>query len=241
MHQPWKAQLIGQSVEQLEAILPSFAWPNYVLGSHDAPRLASRVGEDQARIAAMLLLTLRGTPTLYYGDELGMENGIIPPEKLQDPQGLRLGAERTRDVGRTPMQWDSSAHAGFSSLEPWLPISADCRTLNVEAKLEDDTSILNLYRRLLWFRRKTPALQSGSYRTVENGQEDCFSYIREHPIGRYLVALNFGTQHQALSLKSGFGDLHGRIKISTSLDRTEKINFTNFSLRPNEGVLAEIL
>ena len=79
----------------------------------------------------MLLLTLRGTPTFYYGDEIGLENGIIPPEKIQDPQGINLGAERTRDVARTPMQWDASPNAGFSTAEPWLPVTADYTTRNV--------------------------------------------------------------------------------------------------------------
>ncbi|MCI0397708.1 MAG: alpha-amylase [Chloroflexi bacterium] len=108
MQQPWQAQAMRRSVDELEAALPGFAWPNYVLGNHDIRRLVSRFGSQaQARVAAMLLLTLRGTPTLYYGDELGMENGVIPPEKIQDPQGINLGPEWTRDVARTPMQWDS--------------------------------------------------------------------------------------------------------------------------------------
>ncbi|MEX1248398.1 MAG: alpha-amylase family glycosyl hydrolase [Anaerolineales bacterium] len=89
---------------------------------------------QQARVAAMLLLTLRGTPTLYYGDELGMMNGTIPPEKIQDLQGLRLGAARARDVARTPMQWSPESNAGFSrgGTEPWLPLSADNESVNVE-------------------------------------------------------------------------------------------------------------
>ncbi len=110
----WNAQTIRQSVDLLEANLPPGAWPNYVLGNHDEPRIASRVGPAQARIAMMLLLTLRGTPTLYYGDEIGMHDGHIPPEHVYDPveknmPGLGLG----RDPERTPMQWDSSQNAGF--------------------------------------------------------------------------------------------------------------------------------
>ncbi|MCK4727201.1 MAG: alpha-glucosidase, partial [Anaerolineales bacterium] len=117
LHLPWEAPAIRRSVDELEAALPDFAWPNYVLGNHDRSRLASRIGAAQARVAAMLLLTLRGTTTLYYGDELGLRNGVIPAEKIQDPQGLRLGAGRNRDIARTPMQWDGSLQAGFSAWE----------------------------------------------------------------------------------------------------------------------------
>lgn len=237
MEQPWGAQAIRKSVEQLEANLPSFAWPNYVLGNHDNARIASRFGPEQARIAAMLLLTLRGTPTLYYGDEIGLENGIITPEQLQDPQGIQLGLERTRDVGRTPMQWDSSPNAGFSPAEPWLPVSADCQSKNVSTLSADPTSILNLNRKLLWFRHNTPALLIGSYQTVNTGNDNCFTYLREDHTGTYLIALNFSGESQTLAIP----DFHnGVLVISTLLDRTEKISLSNLSLRPNEGVIIQI-
>jgi alpha-glucosidase len=237
MNQPWNALAIRRSVDELEAALPEFAWPNYVLGSHDAPRLASRIGPAQARVAAMLLLTLRGTPTLYYGDELGLENGIIPPEKMQDPQGLRLGPKRSRDVARTPMQWDASPHAGFSSADPWLPVSADYATRNVATQSADSTSILNLYRRLIWYRRATPALQGGTYRAVDVGYEGCFVYWREHPSGHRLIALNFTDEALDLSLSGGE---KGTVVISTHLDRVENIALSKLSLRPNEGLIVEI-
>ena len=121
----WNAQAIRQSVDALEANLPPGAWPNNVLGNHDEPRIVSRAGPARARLAMLLLLTLRGTPTLYYGDEIGMHNGDIPPERVYDPMeknmsGLGLG----RDPARTPMQWDRSPNAGFCppNVEPWLPI-----------------------------------------------------------------------------------------------------------------------
>lgn len=237
MSQPWDALAIRRSVDELEAALPEFAWPNYVLGSHDAPRLASRIGPTQARVAAMLLLTLRGTPTLYYGDELGLENGVIPPEKMQDPQGLRLGPKRNRDVARTPMQWDASPHAGFSSADPWLPVSADYATRNVATQSADLTSILNLYRRLMWYRQATPALQGGTYRAVDVGHEGCFVYWREHSSGRRLIALNFTDNVVDLSLS---GDEKGTVAISTHLDRVENIALSKLWLRPNEGLIVEV-
>src|SRR5687768_12175018 len=112
---PWDARHLARLIAEYERLLPAGAWPNWVLGNHDRPRIASRVGAAQARVAAMLLLTLRGTPTLYYGDELGMEGVAIPSHLAQDPwerrqPGLGLG----RDPSRTPMQWDCSLHAGFT-------------------------------------------------------------------------------------------------------------------------------
>ncbi|MEW5871234.1 MAG: alpha-amylase family glycosyl hydrolase [Chloroflexota bacterium] len=238
MEQPWQAQAMRRSVDELEAILPPFAWPNYVLGNHDRPRLASRFGgQAQARLAAMLLLTLRGTPTLYYGDELGLPNGMIPPDKIQDPQGKNLGAGRTRDVARTPMQWNDRPHAGFSSSEPWLPVFPDYTLRNVASQSEDPTSILNLYRRLLSLRRASPALHGGSYQPLET-QPDCFVYLRQASDGeRQLVALNFAESEQRLALP---GASSGEILLSTYLDREGKQSLSDLRLRPNEGLILRI-
>src|SRR5581483_1078905 len=130
---PWHARQIDQMIEEYDRLVPEGEWPNWVLGNHDKPRIASRVGAQQARVAAMLLLTLRGTPTMYYGDELGMENVTIPPDRVQDPweknePGLGLG----RDPQRTPMQWDSSPNAGFTTVIPWLPLAPDHTSRNVD-------------------------------------------------------------------------------------------------------------
>jgi len=234
---PWQAQAVRRSVDELEAALPPFAWPNYVLGNHDRARLASRLGSQaQARLAAMMLLTLRGTPTLYYGDELGMENGVIPPEKLQDPPGLRLGKEHSRDVCRTPMQWDDSPNAGFSTAEPWLPVSGDYATRNVTIQSADPTSMLNLYRRLLWYRRGSPALFGGCYQPLDAG-DNCFVYLRAAGDERRLVALNFADGQRRVSVP---GEGAGRIVISTHLDREESVSPSGFELRPHEGVIVEL-
>jgi alpha-glucosidase len=237
MRLPWQAQAMRRSVDELEAALPAFAWPNYVLGNHDRARLASRLGgQAQARLAAMMLLTLRGTPTLYYGDELGMENGVIPPEKIQDPPGITLGAERSRDVCRTPMQWDDSPNADFSSAEPWLPVSDDYATRNVAAQSADPTSMLNLYRRLLWYRRGSPALFGGCYQPLDAG-DDCFVYLRAAGDERRLVALNFADDQRRVSAT---GEGAGQIVISTHLDREESVSPSGFELRPHEGVIVEL-
>src|SRR3954452_16953647 len=125
------------------------------------------MGRKQAHIAAMLLLALRGTPTLYYGDELGMHNVPIPPECVQDPfeknvPGLGLG----RDPARTPMQWSAAANANFTTGSPWLPIAEDYPIVNVEAEMRETHSMLNLTRRLIELRRREPALAIGRYMAV---------------------------------------------------------------------------
>ncbi len=236
MYQPWQAAAMRASVDEMEAALPDFAWPNYVLGNHDQPRLATRFGgQPQARLAAMLLLTLRGTPTLYNGDELGLENGLIPPEKIQDPQGVNLGAERSRDVCRTPMQWDASPHAGFSAVEPWLPVSADFATRNVAVQAQDPASMLTLYRRLLWLRRQHAALAMGSYQPVEVAAPDCFAYIRQAEGERLLVVLNFSAEPVTLSIPGGGS---GQLILTTHLDRAaQALDLSQLSLRPHEGLI----
>jgi alpha-glucosidase len=234
---PWDAAAFRRSVDEMEAVLPSFGWPNYVLGSHDTDRLASRIGTSQALVAAMLILTLRGTPTLYYGDELGMINGMITPENMQDPQGFRLGLHGTRDTGRTPMQWNLEQFAGFSTVEPWLPVGEDYVRRNVVRQKEDPTSILNLYRQLLWYRRNTPALVQGSYRPLDVGHEGCYVYAREHPEGSRLIALNFTDQFCTIAVPY---NANAEIAISTFLDRTGIVSLSNLSLRPHEGTIIEV-
>ena len=139
----WHARDIARIISQYEAALPKGGWPNWVLGNHDRPRIVSRVGSKQARVAAMLLLTLRGTPTLYYGDEIGMHDVEIPPEKVQDPFEKNVpGRGLGRDPQRTPMQWSAAKNAGFTAGKPWLPIAEDYAQNNVEAERDDPFSIL---------------------------------------------------------------------------------------------------
>ncbi len=165
---PWRAEAIARIVEEYEAALPDGGWPNWVLGNHDRPRIATRVGPEQARGAAVLLLTLRGTPTLYYGDEIGMVDVPIPPDQVQDPwakqePGIGVG----RDPVRTPMQWDRSPHAGFTTTRPWLPLADDWPEQNVESLERQPLSILNLYRQLLALRRRHQALRIGRYEPLQ--------------------------------------------------------------------------
>ena len=233
----WTAQAVRQVVDMLEATLVPGAWPNYVLGNHDEPRIVSRVGPAQARLAMLLLLTLRGTPTLYYGDEIGMHDGDIPPERIYDPmEKNKPGKGLGRDPERTPMQWDSSPNAGFCppTIEPWLPIPADYQQLNVAVEREDPYSMLTLTHALLEFRRTTPALNRGSYRPVDTIPEDCFVYLRQFRNQRCLIALNFSSREQIVRVAE-FGA--GQLILSTHLDREKLIDLTAVCLRGNEGCL----
>jgi alpha-glucosidase len=232
---PWEARVVREVVDALEAAIPAGAWPNYVLGNHDESRLATRYGRAQARVAAMLLLTLRGTPTLYYGDEIGMADVPVPPDRQQDPWGLRVPG-LGRDPGRTPMQWDTSPNAGFSDVEPWLPVADDCATRNVAVQSADPTSILNLYRRLLRYRRSSPALLGGAYQALD-ADDDCFVYLRVAGDERRLVALNFAGDPRRVSVA---GEGAGQVAISTHLDRQGSESLSDLELRPHEGVIVEL-
>lgn len=238
LHAEWNARGIARLINEYEGKLPPGGWPNWVLGNHDNPRIASRVGVDQARVAAMLLLTLRGTPTMYYGDEIGMSNVAIPPDRIQDPfekrvPGLGLG----RDPCRTPMQWDGSANAGFSSAAPWLPVSDDYSVVNVQAEDSDPESILTLYRRLLALRRSHAALSVGSYEPVAT-TGDLLAYIRATENERFFVALNFGEDPYELSLEALTGA--GLMVLSTYLDREDEAPVRSVGLQANEGVIVRL-
>ncbi|MBV9262283.1 MAG: DUF3459 domain-containing protein [Pseudolabrys sp.] len=200
----WRAKDIAALIRHYEGLLPQGAWPNWVLGNHDRPRIASRVGEAQARLAATLLLTLRGTPTLYYGDEIGLPQVEIAAGEVRDPweknvPGFGLG----RDGCRTPMQWDTTVQAGFSTSEPWLPLSKDATARNVAEQQRDEGSLLHLYRRLFALRRAHPALATGACREIA-AMGSLLSYRRtDSGDGDFLVVLNLGDAAGTLEWPAG--------------------------------------
>jgi alpha-glucosidase len=231
----WHPRRIAELIGAYEAALPAGAWPNWVLGNHDRPRVASRIGRARARVAAMLLLTLRGTPTLYYGDEIGMQDVAIPPGLAQDPweknvPGLGLG----RDPERTPMQWDAGANAGFTSGRPWLPLAPDADVVNVARQRGDAASMLSLHRRLLALRREHPALSVGAYELMEV-TDDVVVYLRAAGPDRCLVALNFGGSAQRALVPPALRG--GTIVLSTAMERTEGTAGRMLDLLPDEGVI----
>jgi alpha-glucosidase len=231
----WNARAIAKLVDEYDAAVPEGGWPNWVLGNHDQPRIAARIGTEQARVAAMLLLTLRGTPTMYYGDEIGLARVEIPPERVQDPwEKNEPGLGFNRDPERTPMQWDASPHAGFSTAEPWLPLAPDYATNNVEALSRDPRSILSLYRQLVALRRSTPALAIGAYRPLET-EGTVFGFVRTYGSEQICVLLNLSGEQSAAKLVSSYDGM--RVKLSTYLDRTGEQVGSNVALRPHEGLV----
>jgi alpha-glucosidase len=227
---PYRAADIAALISSYEAALPSGAWPNWVLGNHDRGRIASRVGPAQARVAAMLLLTLRGTPILYYGDELGMRDVDVPEHLIQDPVAHRVPGFG-RDPARTPMQWSAAANAGFChpAATPWLPIAADAARVNAEAQDRDPGSMLSLYRALVALRRKEFALSIGDYQPVAAGS-GVLAYRRCHGDRRLLIALNLTATPATLPAA-------GTVVLGTRPDRAaERVPHT-LALQGNEGVI----
>jgi alpha-glucosidase len=235
--QPWKAEAFRSVVDDFTALLPADAWPAWMLGDHDASRIASRYhdeggdGQARARVAAILLLTLRGTPFVYMGDEIGMTDGEVPADRVVDVDG--------RDPERTPMQWDGSAGAGFSTGDPWLPVGADAAKVNVAAQRDDPASVLSLFRRLIWFRKGSPALQGGDYRSLPDAPGGCYAYLRTAADERLLVALNFTGQPLEYQLEAAD---HGRLELATDPDRPtgEAVDLRPLRLGPDEGVVVRL-
>jgi alpha-glucosidase len=217
-----------------------------VLGNHDQHRLATRVGPAQARVAQMLLLTLRGTPTCYYGDEIGMQDVPIPFDECMDPAALQQPALFEiwgRDPERTPMQWDGSPNAGFTpaGIKPWLPLAANYQERNVALQELDPRSMLRLFRALAAARRAEPALNRGSFALVETGGDDVLAYRREDAEGDgFLVVLNFGKTARSLDLTSAVGQRRPVVVLSTAMDRDGTIDPAQVALRPDEGLLLRL-
>jgi len=196
MHAPWSATRYREEIDRFFGALPPGCWPNQVLSNHDFPRHATRhahpeLGEARTRVAAALLLTLRGTPFLYYGEEIGMRDGHVPEDRFQDPLAWTIHPKLSRDPCRTPMQWDATPGAGFTTGEPWLPVAADHAVRNVQRQRWDPDSLLHLYSDLIALRRATPALERGRFAWLD-ADPDVLAYERREGASRALVALNLG-------------------------------------------------
>ena len=232
MFLPMEAGRLRAKVDAYDAAIGQNQ-PNYNLANHDRPRLSRHA--DRARLAAMLLLTLRGTPFMYYGDELNMPNVEVPPDRQQDPFIIHeIGT--TRDAMRTPMQWSAEANAGFTDdeAEPWLPISTDYARINVESEQQDERSMLWLYKRLLELRRATPALNIGDYRSVDGVPDGVFAYVRGFEGTETLVVLNFSDAACEVALPEG----RWHLALSTALDRQENV-VERVVLRAFEGIILQ--
>ena len=232
IHAAWSASEIAGLIRDYEQALPRDGWPNWVLGNHDQPRIAARVGARRARTAAMLLLTLRGTPTMYYGDEIGLGRVAIPQHRVQDPwEKIEPGLGVGRDPWRTPMQWNAAAGAGFTTGTPWLPLDQGFPQSNVAVLRLDPHSLLCLYRSLIELRRHHRALSVGVVRVlaVEN---DVLCFERSCEDERLIIALNFGDTDAPLNLPDITG---AALLFSSFMDHAEAP--IEMRLRPNEGVI----
>jgi len=233
---PWEARSLAAVISNYEAALPPGGWPNWVLGNHDRPRVAAKRGQPQARVAAVLLLTLRGTPTLYYGDELGLSDVVIEASQVRDPRELREpGLALGRDPVRTPMPWDGSEHAGFSMAEPWLPLHADWPMRNVARMIEDPQSILTLYRRLLALRRDRSALSIGDF-VLLDVEDELLVYERRYAAERLIVALNLGERQHRFQLPDG---ARGSRLLLSTLQDAALVEDGALLLGSNEAVVLE--
>ena len=225
----WNASAVREVVHKWWYAMPKGAWPNWVLGNHDNPRIGTRAGLSLAPALTLLLLTLPGTPTTYYGDEIGMTNLVNLPEGHDE-----------RDAERTPMQWNSSINAGFSNSTPWVPVQANFTTVNVEVESNKTDSILELFCKLVHLRSNNEALKYARYIPL-NSSDSVFAFKRdrENADNVALVLINFDNVEMTEDL-SGSSDVPKRdfyVAVSTLLNRNETVDLKNIKLAPYEGIV----
>jgi alpha-glucosidase len=199
---------VRERVARREALFGTDGWPTTVMSNHDLPRAASRYsrGEQdaQARIAMALLLTLRGTPFLYYGEEIGLRDIRLRRDQILDPAGKPYWpVYQGRDGCRSPMQWDGSLHAGFSGGNPWLPVHPNAAARNVAAQEKDPGSLLHFTRGLIRLRRAHAALRCGGFAFLERQPRDVIAYLRTTEDETILVATNFSARKRRMDLPAG--------------------------------------
>ncbi len=241
---PWDARAFQERVSMYDAHVPPRGWPCWVLSNHDQPRSLSRLGRGKdalarARVAAVMLLTLRGTPFIYYGEEIGMRDGKVRRRELKDPVGVKYWPfNNGRDPERTPMQWSDADHAGFSTGTPWLPLGRDFHEVNVERESRDPGSMLSFYRELLRLRREKPALNRGAWIAAEDLPRGVMAYYRIFSEQECFVALNFGAKPRSVQVED---DSMWKVIFSTRSTRGEVYASLRFTLAPFEAVIFEKL
>ncbi len=242
LHSRWDARSFAEAITTWVQALPPGGWPTWVLSNHDFRRHATRWGgahhgDARSKLAILLATTLRGTPFLYYGEELGMVEGRLSRDQLQDPPGKRFWPLfKGRDGCRTPMQWDSSPDAGFTSGTPWLPVNPDHRSRNRASQREDPSSVLSTYRAALALRRATPALQVGQMNGPKVDQDKILTYRRELGDTRVRVVLNMSAERLGHKL---VGERVGRVLLSTHMGGEVAVG-QRLDLRAHEGLVLEV-
>ena len=240
----WNAQTIKKLVDEYDEILPDNCWPNYVLGNHDQKRIVTRIGKEQARVANMMLMTLRGTPTIYNGEEIGMHNVKVPVELMMDPPALNnpeIAEELGRDPERTPMQWDCSSNAGFTAdgVTPWLPIADDYKEINIENESKDPTSMLSLFYKLVSLRNSEKSLTIGNFKSIAIEGNNIFAYKRYlQGSDSFIVVMNMGDNKYTVNLN--IQKTNAQIEVATDMKRTGIVDLINFELDSNEGLIFRV-
>ena len=235
--------------KQIEGVNSSGGWPVYVLGNHDNVRSYVRYGDGQhddaiAKLLAGLYLTLRGTPIMYYGEEIGMTNNDPKrKEEVKDPIGITgWPEEKGRDGERTPMQWNESLNAGFTTAKPWLPVPDSYKTHNVATELQEPDSVLQFYKHLLALRHQNQALLDGEYIALNNDDPNVLSYLRKYKGQAVLVVLNMSGQAQKASFDlgaQGFPAASAKTLLTTASSEAPT-DLSQLSLEPFGVYIAEI-
>ncbi|MBE3144394.1 MAG: DUF3459 domain-containing protein, partial [Planctomycetes bacterium] len=235
----WWPRLFLKAIQRWEAALSPEAWPTWVLNNHDNVRSASRYGrgedDSRAKVAAALLMSLRGTPFMYYGEEIGMRNLSLPRELIKDPPGKTYWPiYRGRDGCRGPMQWDDTAFAGFSQAEPWLPVHLDSSWRNVAAQRSDPDSLFNFYRYLINLRKEYPALREGLFLPLNFEPRTLLAYLRKTNQQTILVALNFANRPNRLAIGSQLARANWKVLLSNRGRLSTELRSGLLQLDPDE-------
>lgn len=232
---PWNALSLQAAIDAYFNALPEDAWPVWVIGGHDKQRIASKIGKAQMRVLAMLVMTLRGTPFFYMGDEIGRERVSVPPDRVRDPfEKLVPGYGLCRDPERAPMRWTDEPHGGFTDGDPWLPLEAD-GSINVADQQRAELSILALFRALIRLRSEQPCLRKGGYIPLRS-RNDILAFKRVRDGHELLVMLNISGDP-----RKWYWEGRGHLVISTHLDRRpDELPDARLLLRGNEGVIVAL-
>jgi alpha-glucosidase len=240
----WNARRYYKAIKKWYKHIPKKGWPCHVLSNHDLHRSINRYGilrdkNQKARVAAVMLLTLKGTPFLYYGEEIGMENIRLKRREIDDPLGKKFWPIYSgRDQARSPMQWNKEKHSGFTKGTPWLRVAYNYQKKNVQVQLKDNDSILNTYRKLIHIRQHHSALQYGKWTPVSKGYNGVLSYIREDHDMKIFVVLNFSPAKKTIHLpdKSSW-----KVLFSTNDNSADKIMIGKHNIIAYEAVILEMI
>jgi alpha-glucosidase len=245
---PWSAAAYGDAIWLRESMFGDDRWLANVLSNHDQSRQASRLSASAAvsdsdavaRAAAVVLLSIRGTPFLYYGEEIGLRDVVVPEDEIIDPPAKRALVDPdfewwNRDGCRSPMPWDGGPGHGFTTGRPWLRFGDDADDRNVDAQIDDTGSVLATYRRLIALRRRSEALRSGTLRLLDVETPDVLAWSREVESERVVVVVNFADAPRDASIVLGGATYRGLA--GSHLDPPSPGPDGRLSLRPLEAVI----